>query len=155
MLGWWRRTKGVPSWFQEGLANWVADTGDEQVSKRDALAAILSGNSIELDESGQLPAPKRPESYGMAWPMFHMQSRLFVEYLISRDATAFGAFVAGVVRGEEFKSAFTSSFGKGLSDVWEDFLQSLETSPEGPFGVTAPNNSMQLMALRAAADAER
>jgi len=124
MLGWWHRTKEVPSWFQEGLADWVANTG-ELVSRREAREAIVSGHSIALDESGQLPLPKRPESYGMTWPMFHMQSRMFVEYLRSRDANAFARFVAAVVRGARFRSAFNDNFGKSLSDVWKDFLQSM------------------------------
>jgi hypothetical protein len=126
MLGWWRRTRGVPSWFQEGLADWVADTGDEQVSRREACEAIAGGHRIMLDESGRLPFPRRPDSYGMSWPMFHMQSRMFVEYLRSRDADAFGRFVAAVVRGVEFRSAFSDNFREGLSDAWKDFLRSTE-----------------------------
>ena len=124
MLGWWHRTREVPSWFQEGLADWVANTG-ELVSRREAREAIVSGHSIALDESGHLPFPKRPESYGMTWPMFHAQSRMFVEYLRSRDADAFARFVAAVVRGARFRSGFIDNFGKSLPDVWEDFLRSM------------------------------
>ena len=130
MLGWWHRTKEVPSWFQEGLADWVADTGDEQVSQREVREAILSGDSIVLEESGHLPFPTRPDTYGMTWPMFHMQSRMFVEYLRSRDANAFRGFVAAVVRGVGFKSAFNDNFGAGLSDVWKDFLRSTDAWPQ-------------------------
>ena len=130
MLGWWHRTKEVPSWFQEGLADWVADTGDEQVSQCEVREAILSGHGIVLDESGHLPFPTRPDTDGMAWPMFHMQSRMFVEHLRSRDATAFRKFVAAVVRGAGFNSAFNDSFGAGLSDVWKDFLQSMDAGPQ-------------------------
>jgi hypothetical protein len=129
-LGWWHRTKEVPSWFQEGLADWVADTGDEQVSRYEAREAIHRGHSIVLDESGHLPFPKRPESYGMTWPMFHMQSRMFVEYLRSRDTNAFAGFVAAVVRGSEFSSAFKNNFGESLPEVWEDFRGSMEARPQ-------------------------
>jgi len=125
MLGWWHRTAGVPSWFQEGLADWVADTGDEQVSRDEARAAILGGHAIELDESGRLPFPKRPESYGMAWPMFHMQSRMFVEYLSSRDPVAFRGFLADVLQGDEFRSAFHDQIGESLPDAWQAFVRSL------------------------------
>lgn len=128
-LGWWRRIKEVPSWFQEGLADWVADTGDEQVSRREAREAILRGDGIVLEESGHLPFPTRPDSYGMTWPMFHMQSRLFVEYLRARDANAFRGFVAAVMQGVEFKSAFTDHFGAGLPDVWKDFVRSTDSWP--------------------------
>ncbi|MBI4729577.1 MAG: hypothetical protein HY775_08790 [Acidobacteria bacterium] len=128
-VGWWHRTKEIPSWFQEGLADWVAGTGDEQVSWREAREAILAGRSLELDESGRLPFPKRPETYGMAWPMFHMQARMFVEYLRSRDAHAFEGFVMAVVGGARFRSAFEDAFGEDLSAVWGDFVQSLEEGP--------------------------
>lgn len=130
VLGWWHRTSKVPSWFQEGLANWVADTGDEQVSQREVRAAIRSGDRIVLEESGHLPFPTRPDSYGMTWPMFHMQSRLFVEYLRSRDANAFRGFVAAVVRGAEFRSAFNDNFGASLPDVWKDFVKSTDAWPQ-------------------------
>ncbi len=130
MLGWWHRIKEVPSWFQEGLADWAAGTGDEIVSRREAREAIISGHSIVLDESGHLPFPKRPETYGMTWPMFHMQSRMFVEYLRSRDANAFAGFVTAVVRGAGFKSAFEENFGEDLSDVWKDFFESMEAWPQ-------------------------
>jgi hypothetical protein len=124
-LGWWRRTQGVPSWFQEGLADWVADTGDEQVSWREARDAILSGHCILPETSGHLPLPKRPQDYGLSWPMFHMQSRMFVEYLRSRDEGAFQRFVASVVRGNRFETAFKEDFRATLSDSWKDFRDSL------------------------------
>lgn len=124
-LGWWHRTKEVPSWFQEGLADWVADTGDEQVSRREAREAILNGHSIVPEGSGHLPFPKRPHDHGLTWPMFHMQSRMFVEYLRSRDLDGFTGFVAAVVGGARFETALDKSFGAGLSDLWEDFVESL------------------------------
>ena len=127
MLGWWHRIKEVPSWFQEGLANLVADTGNEQVSRREAREAIIHGHTIELDESGHLPFPKRPETYGMTWPMFHMQSRMFLEYLRLRDVKAFEGFVAAVVSGARFGPAFKDNFDESLSDVWEEFAESIRT----------------------------
>lgn len=130
MLGWWHRTKEIPSWFQEGLADWVADTGDEQVSRREARGAVLGGHIIELDESGHLPFPKRPEAYGMTWPMFHMQSRMFVEYVRSRDARAFTAFVTAVAGGVRFRVAFNDSFDESLSDAWEDFVEAMKAQPQ-------------------------
>jgi hypothetical protein len=133
-LGWWKRIGGVPSWFQEGLADWVAGTGDEQVSRREAREAILGGRSLVPDGSGHLPIPKRPQDYGLTWPMFHMQSRMFVEYLRSRDATAFAAFVAAVVRGTRFEAAFHGNFGATLPEVWEDFVESMRAEEPGDLG---------------------
>lgn len=133
-LGWWGRTKGVPSWFQEGLADWVADSGDEKVSRREASEAIIKGHRIVLDESGHLPFPRRPESYGMTWPMFHMQSRMFVEYLRTRDGDAFARFVTAVVEGKGFTSAFKANFGKSLPDIGQEFFRSLQACPQQPLG---------------------
>jgi hypothetical protein len=130
MVGWWHRTKEIPSWFQEGLADWVADTGDEQVSRREAREAVIRGHIIEVDESGHLPFPKRPDAYGMTWPMFHMQSRMFVEYLRSRDARKFEGFVTAVVRGGQFRAAFQNAFDESLSDVWEDFVEAMKAQPQ-------------------------
>jgi hypothetical protein len=129
-LGWLRRTKNLPSWFQEGLADWVADTGDEQVSRREARAAIVSGRSFVPEESGHLPLPKTPQDHGLRWPMFHTQSRMFVEYLRSRDSDAFEGFVAAVVHGERFEIAFQEHYRAGLRDVWQDFRESMNIRPE-------------------------
>jgi len=130
-LGWRRKTKYVPSWFQEGLANWIAGSGDELVSPREACRAILSGHRIVLDESGYLPFPRPPESYGMTWPMFCVQSRMFVEYLRLRNIAAFNDLIAVVVHGARFKSAFKSTFGVSLAAAWQDFLKALESRLPG------------------------
>jgi len=125
-LGWWHRTREVPSWFQEGLADWVADTGAEQVSREEARRAILGGRCIVPEGSGHLPFPKQPRDFGLSWPMFHRQSRMFVEYLRSRDADGFAGFVGAVVRGGGFEAAFNDHFPAGLPDVWRDFTNSFE-----------------------------
>jgi hypothetical protein len=131
-LGWWHRIKDIPSWFQEGLANWVAETGDELVSRREARRAIVNGHCIVPEESGHLPLPRRPQEYGLTWPMFHMQSRMFVEYLRSRDTDAFTKFVADVMQGVGFKSAFEANYHEGLPDVWIGFIESLRTEARRP-----------------------
>jgi hypothetical protein len=123
-LGWWRRTKGVPAWFQEGLADWVADTGDVQISRREAREALKRGRHFVPDATGHLPFPKGAGDYGLPWPLFHIQSRMFVEYLRARNEEAFSAFVASVVEGDEFESAFSENYLVDLPDVWNDFLQS-------------------------------
>lgn len=62
----------------------------------------------------------------MTWLMLHMQARMFVEYLRSRDANALRGFVADVVGGIGFESSFDHNFGAGLSDVRKDFVKSSE-----------------------------
>jgi hypothetical protein len=136
MLGWWSRVKDIPPWFQEGMADRVADTGNEIVSRQEAREAMLSGYRIELDESGHLPFPQRPETYGMTWPMFHIQSRMFIEYLRSRDAESFREFITAVVRGAEFGPAFKDAFNQSISHVWEDFIESIDVLPQEHSGIS-------------------
>jgi len=124
-LGWFRRIKGVPAWFAEGLANWVADTGDEIVSRSEALEGFISGRHFVPDATGNLPLPRTAADYGVSWPMFHLQSRLFIEYLHDRNENAFGRFVSAVIAGDNFSAAFAEHFGLNLDAAWQDFMKSL------------------------------
>jgi len=126
-LGWWSRTKNVPSWFMEGLADWAADTGHERVSRPEAAQAILGGHHLILDAAGHLPFPRDPRDYGLRWPMFHAQSRMFLEFCRSRHQEAFEEFVAAVVDGMRFEAAFQKFIGETLENMWQDFVVSLQT----------------------------
>jgi hypothetical protein len=125
-LGWWRRTRNVPGWFQEGLADWVADTGDEQVGRRQAAEAIRRGPRLVPDDTGHLPLPRTATDYGLAWPMYHSQARMFVTYLAARDQTAFAAFLRHVLRGERFDQAFDTQLGTNVAHAWKEFAATLE-----------------------------
>ena len=129
-LGWWRRTKNVPAWFGEGLADWVADMFGDGPSREKALEGFFTGYHLVPDASGRLPFPKRPWDYGLTGPMLHMQSRMFVDYLRARDEESFKEFVAAVVLGVPFDVAFREHFGDSLGGVWHDFLDALKTQFE-------------------------
>ncbi len=126
-LGWWRRIPHVPSWFCEGLANWVADTAGERVSRVEAVEDIFAGRQLSPDATGHLPLPKVPQDYGLTWPSFHQQSRMFLEYLLERNETAFRGFIAAIVDGERFEDAFREQFGSSVADAWQEFVESLRT----------------------------
>jgi hypothetical protein len=124
-LGWLRKTQRVPAWFVEGLADWVAGTGEEIVSRNAALKGFINGRHLMPDASGRLPLPKGAHDYGLTWPMFHLQSRMFIEYLHDRDEKSFGRFVAAVVDGDRFDVAFNEHFGDSLEIVWQEFMDAL------------------------------
>jgi hypothetical protein len=122
-LSWVRRVGTVPTWFSEGLADWVAKTGDEVVTKAQARKALVYGPRMFPDDSGRLPWPRAASDYGLSWPMFHLQARLFVEYLHSLDSRALDGLVAAVLDGRRFDQAFRDSFGQGVDGLWHDFLE--------------------------------
>jgi hypothetical protein len=124
----------VPTWFAEGLADRVADTGGEIVSRQDALEAFASGNHLVPDARGRLLLPRTARHYGISWPMLHRQSRMFVEYLHDRAGGTFTDFVATVGSGERFDRAFRKHYGESLDGVWRDFLRSLERDSATPTG---------------------
>ena len=121
----------VPTWFVEGLADWVADTGGEIVSYQDALGAFATGHHFVPDTRGRFLLPRRASHYGISWPMLHRQSRMFVEYLRDRDEESFASFVVLVGTGERFDAAFLEQFGESLEVVWDDFRDSLDGTPDG------------------------
>lgn len=129
-LGWWRRTRIVPSWFQEGLADRVADTGFEQVSRAEAWEAIRDGPCLTPDDSGRFPFPKRAGDYGLTWPMFHAQSRMFVEFLHERDGGGIARLLTSLHQGARFGTAFAECFGGSVEEVWAEFVGSVEAERE-------------------------
>lgn len=128
-LGWWNRTRFVPGWFQEGLSDWVAETGTDTISRREAIEEILAGHRFTPDSSGHLPMTKRPADYGVDWRIYHAQSRLFVEFLHDGREERFRDLVSSVIRGERFDKAFRRSYGCNLDCAWEEFLRSLAAIP--------------------------
>jgi hypothetical protein len=133
-LGWFNRVKNVPVWFSEGLADWVADTGHEIVSRAEAMEGFRSGHHLIPDASGNLPLPRQPRDYGLTWPLFHMQSRMFVEYLVERDEGSFKHLVMSVLSGVLFDAAFKDNFDDSLEGVWQDFVDSLDNQFEDVTG---------------------
>lgn len=124
-LGWFRKTRNLPAWFVEGLADWVADTGNEIVTRQEAITKLMSPHHLVPDSRGNLPLPRGANDYALSWPMFHAQSRLFVDYLHILDPTAFNAFVAQLVSGAGFDQAFRKQFGTELIVTWKQFLETL------------------------------
>lgn len=126
-LGWWHRTKYLPNWFLEGLADWVADTGGEIVSREEALEGFRTGRHLVPATSGKLRlSPPTRQDLGVSWPIFHMQSRIFIEYLLARGEEPFSNFIAAVLGGVRFNIAFEEHFGNNMEIVWQDFINSVD-----------------------------
>jgi hypothetical protein len=124
-LGYVRHLRNIPTWFNEGLANTIAGSGGEFISEQEAVGAILSGHHFVPDKRGTFPRPKTAGDYGMQYPMFHKQTKLFVTYLRDADETAFDAFLLDVQRGEPFAPAFEERFGTDVDGMWDTFVTHL------------------------------
>ncbi len=125
-LSWFHRVRKIPAWFNEGLADWVSGTGEDRISRSEGIAAIRAGRALAPDDTGQFPRPKEPADYGLSWPMLHVQSLMFVEYLAERDREAFDGFLGDLLDGEDFGPSFVRQFGAGPGVIWEEFTGTLE-----------------------------
>jgi hypothetical protein len=126
-LGWLGKTRHLPTWFVEGLADWVADTGFEIITRKKAIEALKNGYSFVPDDTGKLPLPRDSLVYGISWPMMHAQSRLFIEFLYAYDGDAFRLFIEAVLGKVHFHAAFRQAFGVDLESAWRAFLANPET----------------------------
>lgn len=125
-LSFFHRVRKIPTWFNEGLADWVAGTGDEQISRGEGIAAIRAGRTMAPDDTGQFPRPKAPADYGLSWQMLHVQSMMFVEYLALKDREAFDSFLGEVLDGKDFGPSFVRQFGADPFALWQEFTGTLE-----------------------------
>ena len=123
------RLRPMPSWFQEGVADWIAGTGFERMSRDAAVAAYRSGECLVPDALGRPLFPRRASDYGLAWPVFHAQSRMFIEYLHSAREESFAALVRSILAGTRFDVAFQDAFGRSLEDEWHGFVESVMSGP--------------------------
>jgi len=137
-VGWLHRVRFVPDWFVEGLADWVSGTGFDAASREEALRALRSGRGMVPDDTGAFPRPKGAFDYGLSWPIFHGQSRMFIEHLHDGREEAFDGLVRSVLSGERFGPAFEEHYDHTLAEEWADFLESPdaeepdEAREEGP-----------------------
>jgi hypothetical protein len=125
-LGWIRNQRNIPTWFAEGLADVVANTGGEIFTRQMALTSFAKGRHFVPDAEGQFPFTKGLRAYGVPAPLLHQQSRMFVEFLRTRNLQAFREFLYALLQGAEFAEAFSSHFGVDLDQSWHQFLSSVE-----------------------------
>lgn len=125
-LGWIRNQRNIPTWFAEGLADVVANTGGEIFTRQMALAAFAAGRHFVPDARGRFPFARGLGDYGVPAPLLHQQSRMFVEYLRTRYSQTFQEFLYALLQGADFGEAFSSHFGVDLEQSWRQFSRSME-----------------------------
>ena len=112
----------IPFWFREGLADNVANTGGELVSDSMAIIAFRTGNSFIPDEKGRFLTPI--PDYGMQWPMFKKQGKMFVRYLRNDCPGSFRKLLIAIYDGDSFSTSFSKFFGKNVIEMWQQFIDS-------------------------------
>jgi hypothetical protein len=117
--------RNVPAWFHEALADLVASSGGEGISREEATQAILRGETFRPDTANALLRPRRPQSYGVPVPMLHAQSTMFLTFVRESDPAAFERFVAELQDERSFAAPFRRHFGAGVTEWWGRFVESL------------------------------
>jgi hypothetical protein len=119
------REKGIPIWFREGLADYVAGSGGEGVSEAEASDMILSGRHfIPVVRSSVFSSfPKALND--LSGPMFHRQVKMFVTYLAETRPMQFGTLLKGIVDGSSFEDSLEGA-AFDLQVLWSEFIQGLD-----------------------------
>ena len=129
-IGVWKFGLGLPAWFKEGLATFVADGGGaERVSEAEARAAILAGRQIDPEASDNLLFPQAADKYRMVPHMFYRQSAMFVGYLARQDSTRFREFLGLLRSRDRFGLVFKRAFGRSIAEEWSGFVAGLRAAP--------------------------
>ncbi len=128
-LGAYNYGANLPSWFQEGLAEYVSGgAAMEEVSEAEAVKAILDGKHFTPDTTGSFFFPKRWSAYGLKPHMFYRQSFMYVSYLKHLDEPKFGSFMLALENGQEFEHSFNSIFGLTMDAAWRQFVTQIKAN---------------------------
>jgi hypothetical protein len=103
---------GIPVWFHEGLASFVAHGGGaDLVSDEQAWAAAASQHHFLPDEQ-HLPWQRRrmADSWKLPVGIFYRQALLFVRSLYERDPQAFRRLLVALQDGADFDAAFAQAY---------------------------------------------
>ncbi|MBN2543394.1 hypothetical protein JXI42_11065 [bacterium] len=141
-IGYFRQRGSVPTWFHEGLANFVAGSGGEGISDKEAVKAIMDGHHFIPDDKGRFFKMKRAADYGMQYPMLHKQTKMFVSYMHDSHTSSFKQFLLDVQDRANFADAFQKRFGMDVVSMWDEFEQQLKAA-ESENDSTA-NSNVQL-----------
>ena len=129
-LGLWR-TRGLPSWFSEGLAAFVSGGGGaEGVTEADAAREIRAGHLLTPGYSRNQTA----SSFGLPAHLFYRQAAMFIGYLKNRDASAFRHFMTSVEEGTAFQRSFEDAYRADVGTAWGAFVAQLNDPRVPPVG---------------------
>lgn len=128
-LGTYNYGANLPSWFQEGLAEYVSGgAAMEEASEAEAAKAILDGKHFTPDTKGSFFFPKRWNAYDLKPHMFYRQSFMFVSYLKHLDEPKFRAFVLALENNGQFEDSFNWIFGLTMDEAWQQFVTQIKTN---------------------------
>lgn len=120
-LGIFKRRK-IPTWFHEGLADFVGGSGGEGIKDSDAINFILSGKHFIPEEEGEIFNTLNKASNGLSGPMFHKQVKMFATFIIKSDSLKFNSFIQKIQMGDPFSESFNNIMGISIRDKWVQFI---------------------------------
>lgn len=121
---------GIPVWFHEGFATYVANGGGaDSVSDQAALAAAKAGLYFFPQHRNSRHLRRYAQDLALPIHVFYRQAQLFISYLQRINADAFAAFLLDLQDGEEFYLAFYRAYNDDLATVAEKFLLTLDAVP--------------------------
>ena len=128
-LGTYNYGANLPSWFQEGLAEYVSGgAAMEEVGEAEAVKAILEGKHFYPDTTGSFFFPKRWSAYGLKPHMFYRQSFMYVSYMKHLDESKFRTFILALENNRRFEDSFNSIFGLTIDAAWQQFVTQIKTN---------------------------
>lgn len=121
------KSRRIPFWFTEGLADIIAGSGGEGISEDMAIQSIKEGRHFILPERGGFlkSLPKIIKAASITGPMFHKQVKMFVGYLNSINPEAFKKLVLAVQSGDAFTKSFVIHFEMDPQEMWSQFKSEL------------------------------
>ena len=125
-LGFFRRRK-IPSWFHEGLADFVGGSGGEGISDSEAINFILSGRHFIHEEEGEILGTIKNASNGLSGPMFHKQVKMFLIFIIGSDSLKFKSFLMKIQNEESFDESFNKIMNSQIQDKWKQFISQIKS----------------------------
>jgi len=123
------RSRRIPVWFVEGLANCIAGTGGEGVDESAAVSAIRDGRRPTPEARGGLLQTVQRAAGGLAPRVYQLQNRMFVQFLMERYPSSFERALREILEGKPFARSFYSGFQSDVNVIWKQFKASLPDDP--------------------------
>lgn len=118
--------RGLPRWFREGIAVFVADGGGAtNVTETKAVEKFIAGEHFIPETKGTLFNSKLPATVELEPGVFYRQSAMFVEFLAQEYPAQFENMLKSLQAGELFEDQFIAAFDLYPVDMLNVFIQTL------------------------------
>ncbi|MPZ43020.1 MAG: hypothetical protein GEV05_06400 [Betaproteobacteria bacterium] len=103
---------GIPVWFHEGLASFVAHGGGADLASDEQAWAAAASQHYFLPDEQHLPWQSRrmADDWKLPVSVFYRQALLFVRWLHRRDPQAFRRLLISLQNGADFDAAFAQAY---------------------------------------------